>query len=271
MFIAHWGLRCSPFAGQLNPEEYYASETHEEALARIQFLIENGRRLGFLLGATGMGKSLLFEILSRQQRQSGGLAIRFNLTGIDASEFAWKLSTGLGHLSNTDRNPVEWWRGIADRLAANRYQKQRTLILLDDADDCAEDVLAGICRVALMEQRPDALLTLIIAAQPQNVVRLGNKINELCELRVDLEPWESDETAAYVCDALVRAGAKQPIFTEEALTRLQALTHGVPRRVRQLAELSLVAGAGENALEIGPEIIDSVHRSLTSRGLSEAA
>ena len=39
MYINHWGLNRSPFAAQLNPEDFYASPTHEEALARLQFLI----------------------------------------------------------------------------------------------------------------------------------------------------------------------------------------------------------------------------------------
>ena len=36
MYVKHWGLTRSPFAGQLSTADFYASPTHEEALARIQ-------------------------------------------------------------------------------------------------------------------------------------------------------------------------------------------------------------------------------------------
>lgn len=43
MYQAHWGLRESPFRGLLDPKFFYQSPTHEEALARLHFLVEQRR------------------------------------------------------------------------------------------------------------------------------------------------------------------------------------------------------------------------------------
>ncbi len=271
MFTAHWGLTRSPFASQLNPEDFYLSATHDEALARLVFLIENGRRLGFLLGASGTGKSLLFEIAASQLRRSGCQVVKMNVTGLDANEFSWKLSTGLGHLTSTHAGPVEWWRGIGDRLAANRYQRTATVVLLDDVEDCCPDVYGAIARLVLTEQKPDARLTIILAGQRQQAGSLGSKLNELCELRIEIEPWDEGGTTEYVQDALERVGRRPDIFDPSALERLHDLSNGVARRVRQLAELSLIAGVAEGLQQIDDTVVDAVHLGLTNDGLPDAA
>ena len=72
-------------------------------------------------------------------------------------------------------------------------------------------------------------------------------------------------------DALQRVGGTSEIFTESAFQRLYDLTQGIPRRVRQLAELSLVAGAADGINQIEADAVDAVHQSLGIRNITEAA
>ena len=71
MYQTHWGLRETPFRTCLDPRFFYQSPTHEEALARLHFLVEQNRRLGVLLGEPGSGKSLLLEVFAAEGRRDG--------------------------------------------------------------------------------------------------------------------------------------------------------------------------------------------------------
>ena len=71
MYASHWGLQESPFRNYTNPQRFYQSPTHEEALARLHFLVEEHRRLGLLLGPGGSGKSFLLEVFAAQLRRGG--------------------------------------------------------------------------------------------------------------------------------------------------------------------------------------------------------
>jgi type II secretory pathway predicted ATPase ExeA len=235
------------------------------------FLVENSRRLGFLLGDSGTGKSLLMALATDQLRQSGCQVVRLNLTGLDRLEFTWKLATGLGHLSTPAAGPVEWWRGIADRLAVNRYERRSTVVLLDDVGDCSHEVGATVGRLALTDQQPDARLTIVLACRRRQVEQLGSKLNDLCELRIEVDPWEAQDTAGYVRDTLVRLGGRDSIFQPQALARLHELAGGNPRRVRQLAEVALVAGAAGDLQQIDPQLVETVHRDLATEKVTEAA
>jgi type II secretory pathway predicted ATPase ExeA len=53
-----------------------------------------------------------------------------------------------------------------------------------------------------------------------------------------------------------------PVFAATAVARLHELAQGIPSRVRQLADLALVAGAATSAAEISESIVESASREL---------
>ncbi len=61
---------------------------------------------------------------------------------------------------------------------------------------------------------------------------------------------------------MAQAGCEAAVFAEPALARLQELSHGIPRRINQLAELALLAGAGQELPQIGAEVVESAYREL---------
>ena len=79
MYPTRWGLSETPFATRLDPRFFHPSPTHEEALARLHFLVDDGRRLGLLSGSRGSGKSLLLQVFARQIRRVGLPLARLNM------------------------------------------------------------------------------------------------------------------------------------------------------------------------------------------------
>ena len=270
MHIAYWGIHRSPFASHIDPIDYYPSAVHEEAWARLDFLINHGRRLGFLTGSSGIGKSLLLEVATQHLRQVNAHVVKLNVVGLGPDEFVWKVAASLGHLASPNATTVECWQAISDRLIANRYQRTPTVVMLDDIDDTEREVHLAISRLTLIDSHPEARFTILLTGQRQRMSGLSNKLNDLCDLRIDLEPWETDETARYLEFAMQQVGAQPDIFSHDSMTTIHELSRGIPRRVRQLAELSLLAGAAEELERITPAVIESVQASLTVNGVSEA-
>ena len=262
MYQSHWGLRESPFHDGFDPQSFYQSPTHEEALARLHFLVEQHRRLGLLLGPEGSGKSLLLEILAAQLRRRGPAVARVNLTGISGDEMLWSLAAQFGrNLDRCDSTPV-LWRALSDRLAAFRYQQVDAVILIDDADRAGNSVVPHLIRLAKLEPSPQPRLTLILAGDCMTIGRLGDTLLGLSELRIDLAAWQPDDIAGYLDRSLRRAGGSASMFDEPAIARLYELSHGIPRQVRLLADLSLVAGAGRHLHSIDADVVESVYHEL---------
>jgi general secretion pathway protein A len=262
MYHAYWGLGESPFRGGLDPRFFHQGPTQEEALARLHFLVEQSRTVGLLLGEPGNGKSQLLEIFAHELGHVNRQFALVELVGASTHEFLWLLAARLGVETPHDVRPFQLWRALVDHISANRYQQIATVLLLDDADEAHPEVIDQIARLAQLEASHESPLTIVLTAQPQRLSRLGTRLLELAELRIDLEGWELDDTTAFVKNALNRSGRSTPIFSEAALRRLHGLSSGIPRRVKQLADLALLAGAGQNLVQIESDIIDSVFQEL---------
>jgi type II secretory pathway predicted ATPase ExeA len=82
-------------------------------------------------------------------------------------------------------------------------------------------------------------------------------------LRIDLSPWTEGETCAYLDTTVAKAGRTQPAFDNEAVRRLFQLSGGAPRRVNQLAQLALVAGAAQRLTQVDAATIEAVEEELS--------
>jgi len=262
MYHDHWGLRLGPFQGRAGPESFYPGSVHEEALARLRFLIEGRRRLGLLLGAAGSGKSLLLSVLADELRREGRPAAQMNLIGVTPDEWPLLLCDALRLSPRTGDRPAVLWRAIVDRIIENRYAQRGTTILLDDADAADEGVLRLVERLVQADPTPEAHLTIVLAAEEAGAARLGARLLGQSELRIELVPWEKEETAEYFDAALLRAGRNTPVFEPEALARLHDLTGGIPGRVERLADLALIAGAGVGLEQIDVSTVNTAHAEL---------
>ena len=119
MYLAYWGLSESPFRGHLDPRYFHQGPTQDEALARLDFLVEQGRTLG-LLGESGSGKSLLVEVFRRQLGVVNRQVASVSLIGVDRHEFLWLLAgqLGVGALASSGEFANRWSTSRSSRASS---------------------------------------------------------------------------------------------------------------------------------------------------------
>ena len=198
------------------------------------------------MGPAGSGKSFLLEVFAQRLRRNGLPTAKINLLGIEPEELTWQAAVEFGLNPDPNDSTAALWRLLTDRLLEYRYQQLNTTILLDDADQASRTVLAQVLRLAQHDPSPESRLTLVLAGEQQQMGRIGPRLLGLSELRIDIQPWEQADTENYLRTSLAQAGCQAAVFAEPALARLQELSQGIPRRVNQLADLALLAGAGRN-------------------------
>lgn len=267
MYETYWGLRFRPFRGDDGLKAYVPSPAHDEALARLHYLVEANHRVGLLLGATGTGKSLLLEIAAQAWRSLGACVARTSLRARDSRETLLALARGWGLDADVRLAPFELWQAIADRLAENRWQHVPTIAMIDDADRAASDVLDQVIRLAHCEPSAESRLTVIVAAQGDRLSELGRQLLGLVELRVDLPAWDLTDTHNYLTHSLARAGRAHSAFEEEAVMRIHELAEGIVRRIGLLADLSLLAASAQQLPLVDAHTVETVYDEL---GVMEA-
>jgi general secretion pathway protein A len=264
MYRQYWGLREAPFRTSVDPRFFYQTPNAEEALARLHFLVEERRRIGLCLGPAGGGKSMLLEVFSRQLRRRAVQVVNVALRGVDLHELLWLLAADLGE--NPGRNDSEFhlWRTLSERLVDNRLQQLDTVMLLDDIDEAEPPVLDAVARLAEFDRASPSRLTIVATASSSQLRRIEGRLLDLAELRIELEPWEQADTVGYIAAALRHAGRRAAAFSDDAIIRLHDLCDGIPRRIAQLANLALLAGAGQRAETIDAEIVEAALHELAT-------
>lgn len=262
MHESHWGLRESPFRASLEPRFFHHGPTHEEALSRLSFLVENRRRLGLLLGGRGSGKSLLLCVLARDLMRRTEVVARVSLLGLEPCELLHDVARQWGAARVEGHELFTLWRSVTDRLVELRHEQAGVVLLLDDADQASPEVLSAVTRLLQADASFEARLTVVLAVQQGRAALLGARLLGLAELRIELEAWEEPDIQEFLTSALARAGRADPLFEPAAAARLHALTQGAPRTVCQLAELALLAGAGQGLSGIDVATINAVHQEL---------
>jgi general secretion pathway protein A len=288
MYQTYWGLREPPFQAALDVNSFYRSPIHEEALARLNFLVDQHRRLGLLVGPSGSGKSMVLEVFARelrrtkrtvavasdQNRSSGAVQsasssvvfyprlAKLSLLDLEPTEMLWQLASQWGLKATPATSTAALWRMIEDRLTEYRCQQLGVVVLLDDVSEADRGVLQHVARLARLDPSPSMWFTIVLTGRNEGMTQIGNSLLDLADLRIDLEPWARDDTEEFVTTRLSQAGQCSQVFNESAVDRLHELAHGIPRRVSQLADLALLAAAGQNLNQIDAEVVETVYQEL---------
>jgi type II secretory pathway predicted ATPase ExeA len=258
MYQAYWGFSRSPFAPAAGSAAVASSPVHGEALARLEFLLESQSRFGLLLGPAGSGKSLvLAQFAERAARRGALVAAASALVPAEGQLFAaaadgWQFDDLYGGAAAC--------QAIANRLRELSLENLSAVLLIDDLDRAGSDT-AGI--IEWLVNLPDVPLTVVAAARADSAARISPRLLEQAALRIDLTSWNEEETRDYLASSLASAGRIQPAFDEAATRRLVELSGGIPRRVNRLAELALVAGAGQQLARIDRRTVEAVMEELS--------
>lgn len=254
MYETYWGLHESPFRNHADERWFFDGPGHAEALARLFFLTEEGQVGGILAGAEGTGKSLTLRLTSQHVARSRRQAVALDLDGLDFESFAWKLAGGLRLAPSGAAGPATWWRSIDDALAGTGLARRHTVVLLDHVDAAHPSCRAALERLLAVARRAPGRMTVIAATRDVSCDVLG-PLRRVAPLRVELPPFDGEQTARYVVQTLHRAGCAKTVFEASALRELFEQTRGVPRLVNRLCELSLLAAMHDERPTVAREIV----------------
>lgn len=244
----YWQLNAPPFSGS----SFFRGATIEEALARIEFLISNRRSVGALVGTSGVGKSRLLRYCAANPPTGtdipGVQMLRTSLQGLARGELLVDLASRLSGRGLSAQNlagqrrtldtPTAWSL-ISDYFQAARREETQTVLLVDDSESATAAAEADLLRLLAM----DFPLTVIFAVETQMASAVSRSIVERCELQIELPAWDIMQSAEFLAWMSISLGRNTPVFTDSAVERIQDMSRGVARRIVQITDLALVAGA----------------------------
>jgi general secretion pathway protein A len=241
--------------------DYYPSVLHEEALARLTYLAEKDSACGLLLGPGGCGKSLVLSLFAQQQRQSGAAVAAVSSLEASVVEMLPAIAATWGVDVRTSDELPQLWQKTTDRLRVLNLEQVPAILIVDDLDQALTEGIALIDRLQAFAEGSGSNLVLIAASDVGGLELLSPRLLARAQLRVELDFWTLEESSGFVAQWLAQRGDQQE-FDRQGMEVLHDLAEGVPRRVRQLAELTLLAGSSNKRSYLSEEIVEAAYEEL---------
>lgn len=260
MYLEYWGLQEKPFQNTSDPRFLCLSEQHEEALTRLQYAVHDFKSCALLTGVFGSGKTLLAQALLDELRpEQFAKAFIFN-PQLSHVELLREIVYQLG-IHDPPEQKTDLLHRLTDFLNDNYSEGRHTVIVVDEAHLIEDRLIFEELRLLLNFQKRDRfLLTLILVGQPElrdKVIHL-KPLDQRISMRFHLKGLRQDETRTYILHRLRVAGATREIFDEETYQTIYESTGGLPRRINQICDFSLLTGFGMRAEKITPAILRDV-------------
>ena len=269
MYLDYWQLAKKPFEPGTDRAQFFSSESHEAALLKLRYAVENRRGAAMLAGPAGVGKTMLVQLFRNELADSFRPQVNVVFPQMPGRDLLVYLAEQLGAPpADPPRHTVEESvRRLESVLQANAANGRHAVLVIDEAhllEDCG--ALEMLRLLLNFEAGGSPTLTLILIGQMSLISAVGRlpSLEERVAVKALVRSFTLEETAAYVKHRLNTAGAAREIFTPDALEALHYLGHGVARQINRLADLALLVGYADELPRLGAQQIEAVSEELVT-------
>ncbi len=267
MYRAYWQLTERPFENSLDWRFYYPSQSHQAAVVKLRYALENRSEAALLVAEPGMGKTLLVAMLQHALGEQVGPWIEIPFPQMRWEELVVYVADLLeGRSAGAEHVPLYQTVRRIQRLVAEAVQAGRhPVLVVEDAHLITYPRHWDDLRLLLNIRAGQRVgWTLLLVAQPgllpllERMPSWEDRLSIKCLVR----PFSCMETAGYVAHRLKVAGATRELFDPSALDALHQLSQGVPRRINRLADLALLLAYAEDQDSIRAEHVEAVAEEI---------
>ncbi|MEJ5357672.1 MAG: AAA family ATPase [Desulfobacterales bacterium] len=264
MYLRHYQLQRKPFQITADPAFMWLGEKHGEALATLKYGIQENKGFLLLTGDVGTGKTALIKMLL-QKIDVSALVATVPDPGMEALDFFNFLADEFGmkrRFASKGEFLIEFKRLLLSAHAANR----QVLLIVDEAQRLSLDMLEQVRLLSNIELENRKLINIFFVGQTEfNRTLLDESVRAVRQritVSYHIEPLAEKETAQYIEHRLKIAGARQAIFTPQAIRRVHAFSGGNPRLINILCDHALLTGYARGVRTIDPAILQECEREL---------
>ncbi len=264
MYARFFGLKHEPFSIAPDPRYLYMSERHREALAHLLYGVKSGGGFVLLTGEIGAGKTTVCRCFLEQIPKRCNVAYIFN-PKLTVTEL---LRSVCEEFHITVAQPVSGQASVKDHVdALNEFLLrthavgQNNVLIIDEAQNLAPDVLEQLRLLTNLETNERKLLQIVLIGQPELRSMLARpELEQLAQrviARFHLEALTEQDTLRYVRHRLAVAGMPDEMpFEPEALRRVHHWSRGVPRRINLLCDRAMLGAYATGRRRIDRQIVD---------------
>jgi type II secretory pathway predicted ATPase ExeA len=267
MYESYWQLDQKPFENAADSHFFFPGESHQSALLKLRYAVENRRGGALLSGAAGTGKTYLIAMLRESLGEDYSPFVHLVYPQMTSAELMAYLADELDGGTNEGHTVPESIRRIQTALRSNTARGRHAVVVVDEAHLLESSPMLETLRMLLnFGTEGTSGMTLLLVGQPGILPLLDRtpQLEERLGVKCLLRPFTANETGQYVAHRLELAGATQPIVDGDAVPTLFELTRGIARQINRLCDLALLVGYAEEQSTLSAAHFEAVCRELVA-------
>jgi type II secretory pathway predicted ATPase ExeA len=227
--MVFYSLSKDPFTKEIDTDQAFKCNDFVQASNRLDFL-KNARGFGVITGEPGSGKTFVLNCFLSSLNPSLFKAVYIPISTLTVNDFYTALCDGLGIVPAHKK--IQMFAQLQETIAS--YYTGKHIVVL-----CGQTQFVNQ-----------------LSRQPLEAVRQRIVVN------YTMKGLAKSECTDFIKHRLKLAGRIEPLFSEDALESLSAVSNGCLRTLNSLARMSLICGANRKAPVINSEIVYQAQAEL---------
>ncbi len=244
MYASFYGLKTLPFNITSNPNFFFESVSHKEALSCLLYGISSKTGLMLITGEVGTGKTTLCKTLLSKLPPEVKTSFILNPCFSDVQLLSAIIEDFGLHLEK--KNRLEIVRKLNEFLVDINSKGHTAVLIIDEAQNLNARQLEQIRLLSNLETSEAKLLQIILVGQPELKTKLEQfnlrQIRQRICVKHDILPLAQEEVKNYIEFRLKTAGEPNIDILPESYSLIYEFSKGIPRLINALCDRALLYG-----------------------------
>jgi general secretion pathway protein A len=259
-----YGLKTSPFNVTSDPDFFFESASHREAISTLIYGIQNRKGIILITGEVGTGKTTLCKALLERLAPSIKTSLLLN-PYFSEVQLLQAIVEDFG-IKAEKKNRLEIIKQLNAFLVDISNQETTAVLIIDEAQNLSSRQLEQIRLLSNLETPRNKLLQIVLSGQPELLEKL-NKVNlrqirQRIFVKHNLKPLAFEEVQGYVDFRLKAAGGGNLMIAPNSYDLIYEFSKGVPRLINMLCDRALLLGFVTESKDFGPEMFSECIKEI---------
>ncbi len=272
MYEAFYHLNEPPFGSTPDPRFLYRSQGHREALAYVAYGLFGKKGFLAVTGEVGIGKTTIVRAFVHTFHPCLEVAFVLN-TNVNFEEMLYLILQDFG-IEIEDTSKVKMLSRLNSFLIDRFAQHQNPVIVIDEAQNLAPEVLEELRLLSNLETDQQKLVQIVLVGQPELAEMLTKRSLRQLRQRIpgvlEMRNLRAREVEEYIDFRLRTAGMSNGNikFTSDAQRAIFEYSGGIPRLINTICDQVMVRGCLQRSTTIGVDMVEATANEL-SGGVQE--
>ncbi len=261
MYLDHFNLAEEPFSVTSDPRFLYLSQSHEEALAHLEYCVTQRKGFAAITGEVGTGKTTLLNTLITKLTAQHSVA--FVYRSASSTEELMRYVFKDLHLDAPATDRATYLNLFNDYLLQQMQAGREVVLIIDEGQNLPVPVLEDLRLISNFEVPGRKLVQIILAGQSELGEKLRSpelrQLNQRIAIQFQLRALTLEETGHYIQHRLKVANARAlDIFRSAAVKAVFQASGGVPRLINQICDTAMVRAAYQRKSTVDASMVRAV-------------